>query len=446
MNTIQPSTRRLAQVVTTLVVALGLLAHASQNPPQQPTFRASVDLVAVEVQVVDSDGRPVTTLDRDKFEVTIDGRQRKVVSSDLIQAAGAPLGSTRPAPTGPVATNNWPTAAPSDHSYIVAFDASSFEAGEAVPVLAAARNFVDRLPEGDLVGVFTLSHFGPRMDPTTNRPVIRRALETATGQRHATAGQFNLSTSEIIDIMANPGTLSQVSSAPVSSAATARATAVVPMTTETDTLGRVQARECRRANDLGCREAIVSEAGALAQNLEERVRLTLNGLTELLDALRRYPGRKTVVVLSTGMAISDRPGGRIDIGTEASLLGEQAARANATIYALHIDNGVSQSFSAESRRARDSASLSRERTLESKLLDEFASTTGGALLSVSVGSGEVALDRVLRETSAYYLLGVEPAGIDRDGKAHRLRVKVNQRGATIRSRQWVMLPRVATTR
>jgi VWFA-related protein len=436
--------RRL-QIVTTLVVALGLLARANQNTPQQPTFRASVDVVVVDVQVVDGDGRPVTTLDRNKFEVTIDGRQRKVVSSDLIQTSiiTTPVRSAAP---GPVATNNWPTSTPGDHSYIVAIDAGSFEPGEAVPVLAAARGFVDRLPENAPVGVFTLSHFGPRIDPTTNRPLVRRALETVGGQRQATAGQFNLSTSEIIDIMANPGSLAQISSTPISTAGGRGAAQPLPTAGEMDTLQRVQIRECRRTSDLGCLEAIVSEAGALAQNLEERVRLTLNGLTELLDALRQYPGRKTVVLLSTGMAISDRPGGRIDIGTEASLLGEQAARANATIYALHVDNGMTHSYSAEARRARDSLSLARERTLESKLLDEFASTTGGALLSVAVGAGEVALDRVLRETSAYYLLGVEPAGIDRDGKAHRLRVKVNQKGATIRSRQWVLLPRVTTSK
>jgi hypothetical protein len=145
-------------------------------------------------------------------------------------------------------------------------------------------------------------------------------------------------------------------------------------------------------------------------------------------------------VLSGGMAVSDRPGGRIDIGTEATALGEQAAHANAVIYALQVDTGITQSFSARSRRVRDPASLARERTLSGKLLDEFAGASGGALLPVTVGS-ETALSRVLRETSAYYLLGVEPAAADRDGKAHQLRVKVNLRGATVRSRLWVVLPK-----
>ena len=44
-----------------------------------------------------------------------------------------------------------------------------------------------------------------------------------------------------------------------------------------------------------------------------------------------------------------------------------------------------------------------------------------------IGSGEVALERVLRETSAHYLLAVEPQEADRDGKLRELRVKVKER-------------------
>jgi len=47
---------------------------------------------------------------------------------------------------------------------------------------------------------------------------------------------------------------------------------------------------------------------------------------------------------------------------------------------------------------------------------------------------------VLRETSAYYLLGVEPATADRDGRPRELRVKVHRRGVSVRSRQWVVIP------
>ena len=97
--------------------------------------------------------------------------------------------------------------------------------------------------------------------------------------------------------MANPGRSGQFPSAPSLDGGRQRRPQPLPTAGDMDTLQRVQIRECRRTSDLGCLEAIVSEAGALAQNLEERVRLTLNGLTELLDALEQYPGRKTVVLL-----------------------------------------------------------------------------------------------------------------------------------------------------
>ena len=41
-------------------------------------------------------------------------------------------------------------------------------------------------------------------------------------------------------------------------------------------------------------------------------------------------------------------------------------------------------------------------------LEMIAGKAGGVLLRVEAGTGESAFGRVLRETSAYYLLGVEP--------------------------------------
>src|SRR4029450_1128757 len=103
-------------------------------------------------------------------------------------------------------------------------------------------------------------------------------------------------------------------------------------------------------------------------------------ISSLLDAIQRQPGRKTLVMLSGGLPISDRPGGRINIGDEASVLGERAARANAVIYALHVDDGMTGVYTAQSRRIRDAKSVSRERILEARLLEEFAAASGGALL------------------------------------------------------------------
>ena len=52
---------------------------------QQPPFRSGIDLIAVDVQVVDAQGRPIQTLDARNFEVDIEGRRRRIVSADLLQ-------------------------------------------------------------------------------------------------------------------------------------------------------------------------------------------------------------------------------------------------------------------------------------------------------------------------------------------------------------------------
>jgi hypothetical protein len=50
-----------------------------------------------------------------------------------------------------------------------------------------------------------------------------------------------------------------------------------------------------------------------------------------------------------------------------------------------------------------------------------------------------AFDSLLRETSSYYLLGVEPHESDRDGRPRELRVRTNimDRDVSVRARSWV---------
>jgi VWFA-related protein len=178
---------------------------------------------------------------------------------------------------------------------------------------------------------------------------------------------------------------------------------------------------------------------ALAAQLEQQTGESLRGLQGLLARLAEVPGRKAVVLVSAGVLVSDRPDGRPLIGDLARVLGQTAARANVVVYTIHIDSASTASGSA-SRRGMGSSERGRERAMLSTFLDQFSSAAGGNRIYVPVGGGGFALDRVLRESSAYYLLGVEPAEADRDGKARELRVKVDRRGVTVRSRQWVLVP------
>jgi hypothetical protein len=120
-------------------------------------------------------------------------------------------------------------------------------------------------------------------------------------------------------------------------------------------------------------------------------------------------------------------------------MGQEAARANTVVYTVHVESTHIGGGSA-ARRGSVSVDIGRDRAMYGNWLNQFSDAAGGERLYVPTGSGAFAFDRVLRESSGYYLLGVEPSAEDRDGRARELRVKVNAKGVTVRSRQWVVIP------
>lgn len=424
-----------------LAVIAGAAVASAPRQTQTPTFRAAVDLVAVDVQIVDRDGRPIPDLAAGQFSVTIDGRDRRVVSADHIQYAAAEGGgAAAPIQVGPAARNEWPASGPAARTFLLAIDADSFNVGEGRRAAEAARAFVDRLLPNDLVGVFAYP-LGPHVAPTADRTLVRTGLDSVVGGSRAASSQFHLTAAEVVDINAELAAFSLRQTAFSQAGPRGNQLAPVLAGSPTETLRRVQIRECGNDSDIQCAENIEREATILAFYYEVEITRAINDLGALIRTLGDFPGRKTVVVLSAGMPIADRPGGRPTVADLARVLGEEAARSNASIYAIHLDSSFFQAFSAETRSSRSAPSQARESAVMGRFLDQFASASGGTMFRSVVGSGETALGQILRETSAYYLLGVAPAEADRDGRTHKLRVRVDARGATIRSRTWVHIPK-----
>jgi VWFA-related protein len=433
--------RDTLHVFTTLasasVLSLGVFAQG-----QAPVFRAGVDLIAVDVQVVDNDGRPIAALRPEDFNVTIGGKARRVASAEFIESTridGSTLagsGGVTRVDGGPMASNVWPTGGLTGTArmYVLAFDTDSFSVGESRDVVAAARGFINRLQPADQVGLYTFP-VGPRLEPTTDHGAVSKLVDSVVGHLQNIPGDFNLTPSEIIDITAETGR-SRANSVGRSNGPATALTGV-----EGDVTRRVQIRECGTA-DIRCVEEIQTEAQSLAFYLEGRATAGLNGLRSLIRLLDAEPGRKTVVLVSAGIPCTDRPGGRPEVGDLAKQLGQDAAATNTTIYVVHLDTGAWRQMSAETRKTDNPpVSRSRDNAVTGRLLSEFSGASGGTLMRVVMGGGEWALDRVLRETSSHYLLGIEPADSDRDGKLRALNVKVKHKGSTVRSRIWVLVPK-----
>jgi len=198
---------------------------------------------------------------------------------------------------------------------------------------------------------------------------------------------------------------------------------------------RVVRREC--PGEVDCPSHVLNEVASLAPHLENQADSSLGGLDELLRGLAGIPGRKAVILVSAGVLVSDRRDGRPDVGDLSRVMGQTAARANASVYTVQIEPTTSTAVAASRLPIVPS---NRDRQMLGNWLDEFSTTAGGSRIYVPVGGGAFAFQRVLRETSAHYLLGVQPEESDRDGRPHQLRVKVERAGVTVHGRQWVLIP------
>jgi len=404
--------RRAALLVAILLVCTATPARAA--PPQQPQepapgrIRVSVDVVAVDVQVIDKTGQPVPSLGPEKFTVTINGRRRRVVSAEQIR--------TDTNDEGPSTGSNGLVVAAPKRVIMVAVDCISFDMTGSRDVIQNIAEFVRGLQPDDYVGLAAYPN-GASIAPTTDHAAVLRALTTVVGQRDGPGlGRFNLRPTEIID-----------------------ASREIPVGAG-PTLDALFDRECGQGIGPNCRALLVSEITNSALYYEGQATASIGMLRNVIMQMQGYPGRKTLLLVSSGMVASDTPGGRPDIGSMGIQAGKEAATANTAIYTLFVDNSLHDRYGAETRRGdRTSINRSRDTAVLARWLEQFAGSAGGALFTVT-GNATSALARIRNELSSYYLLGVEPADEDRNGRTHEVAVKTTQANVTVRGRRWVMIP------
>jgi VWFA-related protein len=397
---------RLLATATLVALTLDPPAHGQQAQP--PVFRTGVELVMVDVQVIDRKGQPITGLKPEQFEVQIDGKRRKVVSAQLIDAAsGTVHPQSAPQPEG---------AAPSKPIdagtlYIVAVDQGSFRALNAPSAIHALNEFIKRLSPNDYMGIVAYPPPGIVIDPTRDRAVLTAAVPKVVGFTNVPQPRrFQYSLSDALD-------------------ATSR---------DTEARSRAIQRNCP-PNDMACPVQLEMEMAEVVTALEAQSVRSLDGMRGVIRMAQSIEGRrKTLVVISAGVPTGDRTGGRLYMRTHASEVGREAAAAGLLLYTLHLNNSFLDAFSPQAPSV--SQTLMRETGIYARGLDVFNGAAGGTLMEVNTGS-DFAIERMMRETSAYYLLGVEPEAADRDGERHLIRVRVNQRGSSIRNRPSVVIPK-----
>ena len=423
-------TFRFARVVRrpALLIALAIawpVFTPAQTPQAPPIFRSGTDVIAVDVQVVDHDGQPVTGLTPDQFQVTINGRRRRVASATLIAARGATDDATAGAAAAPTAVAD-PAAVRLARTVILALDTLSLDASAAREAAEAARTFLRQAPPADLIGLYGFP-LGPVVNPTTDRAAVALALNSVVGQHGIEdGGEFNLRPSELVDlaVWAESMHLSQ----PVGRAA------------------ELVNSLCNSAGDPSCAPRLAAEVKGRVLIYEGQAYSSLGRLRGLFEGLSQLPGRKTVILISSGVIAGDGPGTRPDLDELSTQIGKAAAQGNVAVYTLFLDRTTETAFRAQTGRpTRDMVNFSRDEVIAGRWLDRFSGIAGGAMMRSVGGNGELQLARIRTEMAAYYLLAVQPEDADRDGRIHPMQIKVDQRGLTVRGRSWVVVPKPGDT-
>ena len=408
--------RRAARGMSTVTaVALGVTL-AAQQPP---TFRSGVELIEVDATVLDRDGNPIPDLRAADFAVTVDGEPRAVVQAQFISLR-APVGSAVAADSAAEDAGYTTNAAADPGRLIVILvDEGSIPFGEGRHVMQAAAEFVDSLSPGDRVSVVAVPQPGVYIDFTSDHDRVRRAVAGMSGL----GGGF---TNSAGSDGRNAGGADGFGGGGGAGGA--------------DGFGG--------AAEVGPGRGEEAPSLNLALLLETRRRTLLvrHGIESILEGMLGVEGPKALVWISGGFIID----GAV-LGLQK--MAELAAASRTTLYVFMVAEPLVDLTRGSGGGLPDTAVVERQPTITDaglwlgppnrrraqQGLMAAASMTGGSLVRAQYNPGPL-FDRLERELSGYYLLGVEALPADRDGEFHEIEVSVQRRGAHVRSHRGVHLP------
>jgi VWFA-related protein len=382
-------------------------SQTQTDPPVQgPTFRTGVDVIAVDVSVSDPNGRPVEDLLAPDFAVKIDGEPRRVVSADHVRIDLEAARREAADPFETMFTTN--LKPPNGRMFVIAVDQLGIRFGGARALLDTAAKFLDKLSPADRVAFVAYPEPGISVGFTDDKLRLKQAMVRVVGRQQNFAGRFTIGLYEAIAISERG---------------------------DGRIFAQVVVRECPRLTGLAleqCERDVLSEASSLVRSVRQDTTESLRGLYDLLMGLSVIEGPKTLILLSEGMVLESP--------TDLDGVIRAAAYARVSINVLLLD--VPRHDITVSRLQ---PTATEDRDMQVQGLGDLAASTRGSLYYIA-GTGENVFERLSSETMAYYMLGVEEARGDRDGKQHRIDVEVRRRNVTVKSRRAFVLSSPTTSR
>lgn len=439
-------------VLTFLLLFSIALAQTPQIPPQpqqspqevaqDDVIRISTSLVQTDVVVTDKNDQVIPDLTANDFKITENGKRQEVKFVQFVSSEAAPRieGSVSVAgqPIDPEVARN---LSAKDLRRVFAFvvDDLTIPLEDVANVRKMLTNFVDnQMREGDLVAIIRVLGGGGLLQQfTTDKRILRRAIDRITPQRNAMSAFDNLTPAGDIN-----------------------AQRLQAIADENITSFPAEAISNANSNLDASEEGITKGFRALT---------TLFVAGDVTNSMKSLPGRKSLVLISGGLPLSETSLGQVSVGgapvaimeTKAYLgnvtyllrqLIDRASRAGVVINTLDIrglsaSRGVSRftdpGNEATSRLGGGSAGQGRVPnmgTFDNLALDTLSAHQGLQALADSTGGVSVVnsnnfsagLDKILARSS-YYILAYTPSEAF-DNKFHKLEIKVARSGAKVYAR------------
>jgi VWFA-related protein len=368
----------------TTALAVSLLAQQPQPaPPQLPPFRSGVDIVRLDVSVLDKDRRPVRGLTAADFAVTVDGTPQPIVAFDAV------VMPPREVPSAPwmrdIAPDVKTNALGEPRLFVIVMDDAQtpFDSYMVNNARSIARGIVDNLAPSDLAAVvFTKDNRGAQ-DFTSDRDRLLAAVESFHSGWTPEMG--SLMRSYALETLRQ--TVSFLRNRPH---------------------GRNAIMLIGVGGGIVEEEDITSRSGGAG---------IVGGAGENPDPLAR-DAREDAVVARTGL----------------STLAQDAALARIPIYGFSIAGLMADGQAAVNRNAPPALRVPRFTEQSARAgndaLRVLAAASGGRAI---VDNNEPArlVPAVFEENSAYYVIGYRATYALADGRARRLRIKVNKADAIV---------------
>ena len=388
--------------------------QGGQQPTAPPIFRSEVESVEVDAIVTDKDGKFVRTLTKDDFEVYQDGKKQPVSLLTLIEHP-VPDTLTPPSslPADPdVATN---AGANEGRIYILVLDGLHVSDENRLKVVAAARLFVEQyLGESDMMAVLQIGGTAPySQDLTRSRARLLASIDKFR------AGNVLPSESR---------TITEVSDA------TRVSVTNEDGTTTTTSLLVADLFETERT---------------------QRTTQTLSALEQISTRLGTIRGRrKSLIFISEGftspqstMSDSIDVAAQLDAARSKAYADsieralQDAARAatlsDITIYTVDPRGLMAGAGRGDILTSDETLLQAAEDVRSVQSMRDIAILTGGTAI-VNTNNIAGGLRRMVVENSSYYILAFTPMPMPRDGKLHKLDVRVRQKGLNVKSRKGYM--------